>query len=352
MFESYEAPESRFFRNNQAILDDVDIDELCIYLQSHQITLDEALSLFGKSVNKYSPNENFRILQYTDIIYENDTQKFIELARKMQRITKVKAFNFIAKGVEELCRDKEVHQEVITDLNNEIASKNELISRMRRKLEKKSSKLLQRATIINQMERDYFHLKSFLKTNVPNPTPGLAHALDPIIDFRKPCTIGKESFYRIYYHFEKISKKENMEEILAGVQNGYFDITNTLGWNIFLWAALNNNYILCQQLHVLNINPDCRSASTHCSVLHWFSKNGNLEAVKYFSFVCDINAQDIDRDTPLHIAVRMDKVQIVEYLCSLQGINVNLQNIYYERPLSLAKCDQVKQILVNSGAVI
>ena len=55
--------------------------------------------------------------------------------------------------------------------------------------------------------------------------------------------------------------------------------------------------------------------------------------------------------TPLHLAVQQDDVQLVEALLKCKGIDVNFKNKFGSTPLSLAKSDKVRSVLIEAGAV-
>ena len=54
--------------------------------------------------------------------------------------------------------------------------------------------------------------------------------------------------------------------------------------------------------------------------------------------------------TPLHLAAQRDNLHLVEALLKCKGINVNYKNAFGMTPLSMAKSEKVRQVLLLAGA--
>ena len=67
---------------------------------------------------------------------------------------------------------------------------------------------------------------------------------------------------------------------------------------------------------------------------------------------CDINSLNGNGDTPLHIACKSEKVDIIEYLTADAKCDINIQNAEGDHPLHIACQKSLKlECLVYEGDV-
>jgi ankyrin repeat protein len=113
--------------------------------------------------------------------------------------------------------------------------------------------------------------------------------------------------------------------------------------------ATRNNHIDC--LNVLirngaNVNSKHKSiGSSGWSSLHYASICGYSDIVKILlSNSADVNKQDYDKTTPLHLAARFQKISIVTILLN-NGANAYIMNKYNHTPYDYATDPSIKQLI-------
>jgi len=82
--------------------------------------------------------------------------------------------------------------------------------------------------------------------------------------------------------------------------------------------------------------------------------NNDLEAIKYLLREININVQNGDGDTPLHLAVRKNHLEIIHFLIK-KGADLNLANNIGKSPLHLAAglgSLELTKILIGAGATL
>lgn len=85
------------------------------------------------------------------------------------------------------------------------------------------------------------------------------------------------------------------------------------------------------------------------TILHYAVQIAPLSMIQHLiesdKFQLDINAQDSDGNTPLHLAVGASRFNIVKYLLSLPGINDTVVNAERKQPVELAKDANIAQLM-------
>ncbi|SGZ51615.1 CIC11C00000000724 [Sungouiella intermedia] len=85
------------------------------------------------------------------------------------------------------------------------------------------------------------------------------------------------------------------------------------------------------------------------TILHYAVQIAPLSMIQHLveneSFRLDINAQDSDGNTPLHLAVAASRFNIVKYLLSLPDINDTVTNGERKQPVELAKDANIAQLM-------
>ncbi|EAY10393.1 hypothetical protein TVAG_109770 [Trichomonas vaginalis G3] len=110
---------------------------------------------------------------------------------------------------------------------------------------------------------------------------------------------GLKDFLSLYDTFVKCSKERDLYSIKFAVDKGYNKISSN-DWAIIHYAAQINNLSLVQDLISCGVDPNMR--------------NSTLQ-------------------TPLHIACNYNSVDVVKFLITLDGIDINAQSIYGDTPL-------------------
>lgn len=85
------------------------------------------------------------------------------------------------------------------------------------------------------------------------------------------------------------------------------------------------------------------------TILHYAVQIAPLSMIQHLieskHYPLDINAQDADGNTPLHLAVAASRFNIVKYLMGLPGINDTVSNSERKQPVELAKDANIAQLM-------
>jgi hypothetical protein len=85
------------------------------------------------------------------------------------------------------------------------------------------------------------------------------------------------------------------------------------------------------------------------TVLHYAVQVAPLSTIHYLiehqKFNIDVNSQDSDGNTPLHLAAAASRMDIVKYLLSLPNINDTIVNIKKKQPVEITKDVNVAQLM-------
>lgn len=85
------------------------------------------------------------------------------------------------------------------------------------------------------------------------------------------------------------------------------------------------------------------------TVLHYAVQIAPLLMIQHLTenegFRLDVNAQDVDGNTPLHLAVAASRFNIVKYLMGFPGINDTVLNAERKQPVELAKDANIAQLM-------
>ena len=90
-------------------------------------------------------------------------------------------------------------------------------------------------------------------------------------------------------------------------------------------------------------------------IIHDAAASGNIPSIKYLlqKEKADINEQDKDGDTPLHMAIRENQLETVKFLCQ-SGADVEKRNFSEKTPLILAtfkeEYDIIRELVTNFHA--
>ncbi|EAY09454.1 ankyrin repeat protein, putative [Trichomonas vaginalis G3] len=75
--------------------------------------------------------------------------------------------------------------------------------------------------------------------------------------------------------------------------------------------------------------------------------NNSIDVVKFLITLdgIDINAQDYYGNTPLHEACRCNYRDIVEILIGFRGININIRNVQGDIPINMTRDKRINNLL-------
>lgn len=86
------------------------------------------------------------------------------------------------------------------------------------------------------------------------------------------------------------------------------------------------------------------------TILHYAVQVAPLSTIQYLinnsdRFDIDINSQDHDGNTPLHLAAASSRSEVIKYLLSLPGINDTVHNLDKKQPVEMCKDLEVVQLM-------
>ena len=86
------------------------------------------------------------------------------------------------------------------------------------------------------------------------------------------------------------------------------------------------------------------------TVLHYAVQVASLSTIQYLvnkadKFSLDINAQDTQGNTPLHLAAASSRLDVVKYLLSLPNINDTIVNLDKKQPVEVCKDANIAQVM-------
>lgn len=86
------------------------------------------------------------------------------------------------------------------------------------------------------------------------------------------------------------------------------------------------------------------------TVLHYAVQVGSLNVLQYLisnqeRYSLDINAQDKDGNTPLHLSAMANRLDVVKYLLSLPNINDTIVNLNKKQPVEVCKDVTIAQVM-------
>ena len=85
-----------------------------------------------------------------------------------------------------------------------------------------------------------------------------------------------------------------------------------------------------------------KNGDSRRTLLHWAAFEGQKGAAELLlENGADVNAKDINKDTPLHLAAFRGSKEVVDLLLA-HGADVNARNEMGQTPLSLALCKKVR----------
>ncbi|EAX99305.1 hypothetical protein TVAG_152240 [Trichomonas vaginalis G3] len=145
-----------------------------------------------------------------------------------------------------------------------------------------------------------------------------------------------KNYHQIYYILEKAVKERDLYTIKYSVDEGYYDVRdNTFAFDMIFRASKENNLKLVKLFHIYGANLKIRNNRNE-TILHNFSKNGNVEGVKFSLRFVDVNERNCNGQTPLHWAALSNNPHVCEYLLQQPNIDKSPKDYYEDTPLSFA----------------
>ena len=135
-----------------------------------------------------------------------------------------------------------------------------------------------------------------------------------------------------------------------------FNLKDSKGRPPILFAILSRSLFLIERMinigFTLDVTDDLGDSPLHYAVLQ-----KDLQLINYLGLIAAVplSPENLKKETPLHYAVRLGCIDIVEFLCE-SGADVNHQNINLATPLhyscSSRGCFEIVKMLTEFGANI
>lgn len=314
------------------------LDDLKKILGMVQLDIKQAITLFSDGKQIFRTHQAFRIFQHTKVNFGEDYKTILEFIKVLHKSLKSPILKSIYK--------------TFKDLSNDSISKSSEINNLKSQIDE-----LQKQ---NEMYKQ--HIEE-LKKIIENIDPKLIPADPEISEPSKPQKISKfveqlknykptpEDFKQIYSILDQSVKEDDNDAIKYAIDNG-FDKVALNGSNLLLTAASENNFELAKAIAENGADIFAKSESG-ATVLHYFARDGNLPALKYFCNIkgIDLNSRNKTDNTPLHFAAWNNKLEAVEYLASFPEVDINAKNKEGKSPFKYTRSEEIKLFLRSKGCI-
>lgn len=301
-----------------------DFDDLISIIRKAIVNFEQAEYIIKGCKERFSISDQFEVIRHLSIVFSDDkTKKVDEVLEFLRLIHKNLKFKTIKAVYNHICDMDDNISSLKEDI--EISQKNsqELIDSLLKKSEEQRS--------ITKINKNIEKLKKLSIT---------------IED--------QQNFLKIYHIFEDIAEEYDAEAMKFGIEQNYLNAIHH-GSNILVYSAVKNNFHLTRMLVKFGADPSFRGYNKK-NAFHFYCWKGNLEALKFLSTFpgFDPNIANINNFTPLMCACSENQVEVVKYLLTFPNIRVNERATggfpNGKTALSLARCEEVKNLLIKHGA--
>ncbi|EAY17389.1 hypothetical protein TVAG_319840 [Trichomonas vaginalis G3] len=343
--------------DNKSLIKKFSLPQICKIISLRSITTDQASYIFDECNFRYDASEIFRIFMAIKVNFGPDTESTLNFLHSMYLSLKAPIVKTISEAFEDMNKK-------ILLLENQLQFKDERIQQL--EVQSGNFKSVGSYSTFDSL----YHVpspgispnnsssslkisplmttQSYLSGEVDDE-PDKSRIPSPNIDALKNLQKIGADFQNIYDILDKSAKENDVAALKYAVKNGYVDVRDGYGSTCMIKASYSNNFELCKILVECgaDFNKKSRNGNT---VLYFFAKEGNLEAVKYFANIIDVNTPDRFGLTTLHEACYSNRLQIVQYLLSLPTIDINIKDIKGRTPLKISWMEEIRRLLIASGA--
>lgn len=115
----------------------------------------------------------------------------------------------------------------------------------------------------------------------------------------------------------------------------FYQVKNKRGYTVLGDLAKQGLNLLIEHLYKLGADISIKDDNGD-AILHKFAMSCSVDGVKFASNHIDINIKNNSNQTPLHCAVTHDRGQNVDFLCSLEKVDMNVVDSNGHTPVQLA----------------
>ena len=181
------------------------------------------------------------------------------------------------------------------------------------------------------------------------------------IKYLKENSKDKKDFNLILSALQEFANSGDLDTIKWACANGYADIVDDLGRDIFTAAAAECSLDLLKALVSCNVDTKHLDKS-RLGPLHWSIQKNRFDIAEYLvvNKLVDVNVKDTSDLTPLHYACAKNCLPLIKALVNSDGIKINQSNQSGKTPLDYvgrddqadkSKTEEVKSFLASKGAI-
>lgn len=342
---------------NHTFVESYNVQDTCKILELATLNVSQAINLFEDSYFKYDPIDSFKIFQYAKVELSHDYDEVVQLCSVLSNFLKAPVMKSLHSTVKDMADSisakdtqlvqlrKEINdmkgknpnllsRKSISTANVEIAKQQETIEALKNEIEMLKEQSINSAPVTNMIHIE--NLKQFM---------GVRDEFERTNEYVK-----EEDFYKVYDILRNIADEGDRVSMKYAVENRFHEIRR--GFNMFLYAASKGNLPLVKLLAECGADIACTNTINKWTALHHACYWDRLPVVQYLVTLngLDIYAKNIGGDTALHKACDHCRVEIVKFLTTVKGIKLSEKNNKGKTPLHSTNNNEIKTHLRNLGA--
>ncbi|EAX93008.1 hypothetical protein TVAG_143670 [Trichomonas vaginalis G3] len=302
------------FIDSEEFVNDRSKEEICQVLELCELNINQAITFFTNLGRKYDCHQLFEFLQHSSILFGQDLNSVRRLLNILSKKLGTDFFSSLSTFLQLFSQNAErsTNGEEIQKLKSIITEK-----------EQEISSLYQALNSLNKQIVTIYEKSQNPKVIKPKSTSNYNVNIESL----KMVPKDSKNFYNIYNLLNACALQDDDETIKFAIANNFHEVKHDYhGRNILIQTEAKGDLKFAKKLIEFGADPNAKDQYDN-TAFYFFCDKGNLEAVKYFSLPkFDINLKFSSGCTALMIACKNNHTDIVEYLLSLPGIDVNLRD--------------------------
>lgn len=313
-------------------------EELCRILDHAELTYEQFNIFFCNLIYSFQKKSISDILKHITLKLDLDINETSKALRNISRVLELPALYIISQSI--LMQAQNNQQHILFQRNDQI--NNHIMQHQ----EPEEAQEFHRNPISNRS-------RSVEQNQIQDPpvNESVVARLNPNINCLMMTPKTQSNFHKIYNIFDNIAKSKDVTAMRFAIENGYHNITDGCN-NILTESACLNNFPLAKMLAVNGADIN-ETDSNGFSALNYFCSKGNLSAVEYFARIYGVNPNSPSNGnwTTLMAACSSNRIPVIRFLLTLDGIDINARNINGSTALSMCRSDAARQLMIAYGAV-